>query len=131
MKQYDKPVYVCDHCRKLYKRKSAATYHEKWCTRNPDNWAACFTCQHLKVDREEYDGGFHDRLSVKTFTCTKLDKELHSFKAEKISHACLGHTERMPKTCPDFQDAMDSYFQDIPEGGSPVKFISSMQTPTP
>lgn len=117
MKTETLTIYSCEHCKKMYKRQHAALHHEKYCAKNPLNFHKCFSCQHLSVGQETYDGGFYDRMVVKTFTCTKLDKELHSFKAEKCNHACLGHTERMPLECDSFllhgmtdmsQDIMDA-----------------------
>jgi hypothetical protein len=94
-------VFKCDHCGKNYMMKHACERHEIYCGKNPVNKHACFNCKHMVVDRvRAEDGGY----SEKTFTCSKLEKELHSFKAEKIKHSCLGHTERMPLQCESFKD---------------------------
>jgi hypothetical protein len=101
MKQSERTVFKCDHCGKNYLVKHACGTHEKFCPKNPENKHACFNCKHLEVGRnDDHDLGF----SEKTFKCSKLGTELHSFKAERIKHSCLGHTERMPLTCPDFKD---------------------------
>ncbi len=49
------------------------------------------------------DAEYH-RYPEKTFKCTKLDTDLHSFKAEKIGHSCLGYTELMPKSCDHYEE---------------------------
>jgi hypothetical protein len=103
MKASERTVYKCDYCGKNYLMKHACGNHEKYCGKNPDNRHACFTCNHLSVDRESV-GNESGSYSEKTFTCTKLDKQLHSFKAEKIQHSCLGYTERMPLQCESFDD---------------------------
>jgi hypothetical protein len=100
MKESVKRVYKCDWCGKNYLRKHSAAHHEKYCGKNPNNRHACFSCSHLEVDQCRADDGFIE----KTFKCTKLDKDLHSFKAEKIKHSCLGYTERMPLQCDSFKD---------------------------
>lgn len=99
MKTQQRTVYKCDHCRKWYLSQHAAEKHEKFCRSNPDNKHACFHCVHLSVEREPNDDGFNE----KTFTCTKLDKQLHTVTAERIGHSCLGYTERMPATCESFE----------------------------
>lgn len=119
MKTEIRIIYSCDHCKKMYKREHAAIRHEKYCNKNPANFHACFGCEHLKVDRENLDGGIFDRISVKTFKCAKLDKELHSFKAEKINHSCLGSTERMPLECEHYEDAMTRFFKEVDKDETP------------
>jgi hypothetical protein len=104
MKEQVRPVFKCDHCSKFYLRKHACVTHEKYCGKNPENWHACFDCKFLEVDRNNSDEGYAE----KTFRCTKLEKDLHTFKAEKINHSCLGYTERMPLQCPN--KAIDNLF---------------------
>jgi hypothetical protein len=99
----NRTIYKCDFCRKTYLTKGPCERHEKYCGKNPDNKHACFHCIHLAVDRNQNDDGF----SEKTFNCVKLEKELHTFKAEKIKHSCLGHTERMPLVCESLE--VESY----------------------
>lgn len=99
MKEYTKPTFECDFCKKIYKRKHATIHHEKYCSKNPANFHACFGCNHLEVNRVN---ATIDNYAEKTFRCTLLNKDLHSFKAEKINHSCLGSTERMPLECEHF-----------------------------
>jgi hypothetical protein len=100
MKQSERTVFKCDHCGKNYLVKHACGTHEKFCPKNPENRHACFDCNHLSVDTNRNDDGYTE----KTFTCTKMDTQLHSFKAERLKHSCLGYTERMPLTCESFQN---------------------------
>jgi hypothetical protein len=95
MKTSERTVYKCDYCGKNYLMKYAGERHEKYCSKNPANRHTCFDCRFLEVERSTNDDGF----SEKTFTCSKLEKELHSVKAERIGHSCLDHTERMPLEC--------------------------------
>lgn len=106
MIEQERKVYRCGHCKKWYLQKHSCVRHELYCGRNPINHHACLQCLHLIVERETNDNGY----SEKTFTCSKLDKQLHSFKAEKINHGCLGHTERMPLECPDFVNEIEKHF---------------------
>lgn len=95
-------IYRCAYCAKYRLSKKAMQNHEVYCAKNPKNRHACFGCHHLDVQREKNDDGFNE----KTFTCTALEKQLHSYKAEKIRHSCLGYTERMPliDQCPSFKE---------------------------
>lgn len=92
-------IYRCAFCSKYRLSKKAMQNHEQWCGMNPSNKHACFSCSHLTVDQETNDDGFRE----KTFTCSLLEKQLHSYKAEKIQHSCLGYTERMPLQCESFR----------------------------
>ncbi len=100
-------VFECDHCRKKYMAKAPCLRHETFCSKNPVNHHACFRCVHLVVERNNDNVGY----SEKTFTCSKLDKQLHSYKAERIKHSCLGSTERMPLDCADLKTEVDVYFE--------------------
>lgn len=101
MKQLERTVYKCDHCGKNYLVKHACQRHEKYCSKAPENRHACFQCAHMAVDQVRNNDGFYE----KTFHCGKLDKYLHSFRAEAMRHSCLGYTERMPLQCESFKDA--------------------------
>lgn len=105
MTQHEATVYKCGHCRKHYLMKHACERHEKYCPKNPNNWHACFSCDHLVKDKEDLDvsgvGDYRGFYRQVTFHCVKLDKYMHSFIAERIGHSCLGDTERMPLECPD------------------------------
>ncbi len=95
MIEQTRSIFRCGHCKKYYLQKASALRHELYCGKNPTNHHACLTCKHLVVDQHNNDYGFKE----KTFKCPVKDLELHSFKAEKIKHSCLGHTERMPLQC--------------------------------
>jgi hypothetical protein len=99
MKVQTRTIYKCDYCPKRYLSEGPAVKHEKYCRKNPANKHVCFQCVHLSVEREHNDDGFNE----KTFTCTKLDKQLHTVTAERIGHSCLGHTERMPISCEAYE----------------------------
>lgn len=100
MRQEQVTIYRCDFCRKYGLRKHSIERHQKYCGKNPANHHACLTCKHMVVERNDNrDGGYNE----KTFHCSILDEDLHSFKAEKIQHSCLGHTQRMPLTCEHYK----------------------------
>jgi hypothetical protein len=107
MTQQECTVYKCGFCRKKYLVKHACEKHEKYCPKNPNNWHVCWDCPHLETGRVETEGGYMEPgPTFKTFRCTKLEKDLHSYVAERIGHSCIGDTERMPLFCPDHPDAI-------------------------
>ena len=101
MKTETRTIHRCDHCKKVYLQKHSAEAHEKWCSKNPANKHACFSCQHMEVSRMDSENthtGF-GRFSEKSFYCKIKNEALHSFKAEKMQHSCLSETVRMPLQC--------------------------------
>jgi hypothetical protein len=110
-------LYQCEHCKKKYLQKHACEKHEKYCWHNPANHYACFDCNFLVKDRTQSDNSY-GTYSERTFHCSKLDKAMHSIKAEKINHACLGHTELMPLQCEHRKDDIDTFFEQNPEYGN-------------
>jgi hypothetical protein len=97
-------LYQCDFCSFKRQRKWALLHHEAHCSKNPKNQHPCFNCEHLKVDtywdeHAKIEGGeivYVDGPTLKKFICTKLDKMMYSFKAEKMS---------LPEKYPDdFED---------------------------
>lgn len=104
MTQQECTVYRCEHCRKLYLRRHACAWHEKHCSRNPNNQHVCYDCPHLEKEVYEADGlGEHRYV---TYTCKKLGKEMHTYVAERRKHSCLKYTERMPLSCPEHPEAI-------------------------
>ncbi len=105
MKIIQAEIYKCDHCGKVQFRKCDMGKHEKWCKKNPANMHICFAyCVHLKKEKEPYDGDEYEG-SRTTFTCTKLNKKMYSFKAERrgiVKH--IPGTERMPLECDSYLD---------------------------
>jgi hypothetical protein len=99
MREEVRTIYRCDFCPKYGLRKHSIERHQKYCCKNPDNHHACLSCANLEIDRTTNDDGYNE----KTFYCAVVDLELHSFKAEKIQHSCLGHTTRMPLKCEHFK----------------------------
>jgi hypothetical protein len=89
-------------------RESAMKRHEKWCTKNPDNWTDCMGCAYLKqhdsyyIIQRGYDGAEIKRDS-KTFFCHKLKKQLYPIKVQKMGwdkkYSEFDHQEPMPKEC--------------------------------
>lgn len=80
-------IYVCDHCKKKLYVRQAMERHEKWCTKNPENYKACGGCVYLediKVPYDVYDelGEISAQKEANGFRCKKLDKILYPLKVE-------------------------------------------------
>lgn len=105
MKIETREIYKCDHCNKLYQRKHACEKHEIMCSKNPDNFRACFGCKHLtKV--EVPIQGYYWEYEANVLYCSKLEKYLHPPKVEHKGNALdFGRlNEPMPRECKDFDD---------------------------
>jgi len=63
MKTEIKEIYKCDHCNKLYQIKSFAIKHEERCSKNPENFRACFGCEHLGKKDAKVHTGYDDYFS--------------------------------------------------------------------
>ena len=96
-------IYKCDHCKKLYQRKNACEKHEKSCTKNSDNFRACFGCKYLTKKTETIDNGsqYYPERRVDLLWCNKLGHFLHPPKVEHKGNAIeTGElNEPMPKEC--------------------------------
>jgi hypothetical protein len=108
------PIYSCDHCGKLYKRKNACISHEPKCSHNPDNRRACFGCEHLEKVKADYytdhpmGGEIHTEVHV--LKCQKLDKYVYPPRVEHNKSAFeFGDKLNgpMPRQC-------DSFKEDLP-----------------
>jgi hypothetical protein len=80
-------VYQCEYCKKKLFVRGAMGRHEKWCTYNPENFAACSGCDHLEETRVAYtkdgDDGHTCHLQSTAFRCKKLDQMVYPKKVEK------------------------------------------------
>lgn len=117
-----KPTYKCEHCRKLYQIQSACERHEIRCSKNPDNFKACYDCQFLEkieveVNTQDYNG--NDNFSQRSIMhCSKLQKYLIPLKLEYSDSTYLqediedGEKEnvKMPKEC-EHQEAFPDFFK--------------------
>lgn len=88
MKESIKLVFQCDFCDKRLFRKNAMVNHEFVCSQNPINKDACLRysfCQEIEktlyIDHPY--SGYHER-KVKSFKCTKFDKQMYPHKAKMI-----------------------------------------------
>jgi hypothetical protein len=113
MTQEELTIYRCGHCRKMYQMKYACERHERRCWKNPANQYACFDCVFLNKDRETIDGGMSSGLSVRTFRCTKLEKDMHTVIAVVRRLECVDHTELMPLQCEHRKTDMDDFFHEV------------------
>lgn len=100
-------IYQCDFCNRKMFRKHSMEKHEKWCDHNPQNFRACGSCQFLDetVVYYSYDKGLGE-VNKKTngFRCSKLNKDIYPFKAEKLDlpnkyPETFDGQEPMPKSC--------------------------------
>ena len=75
MKQKIITAYFCEHCNKLYRKKSYCIEHEKRCHKNPDNYRPCFDCQHCQLVKssivEENPAYGEVEKEVDAFWCNK------------------------------------------------------------
>jgi hypothetical protein len=105
MKSEKTMIHTCEFCRKYYKRKNAAEWHELHCRENPKNKHKCFEfCKHLKktdwIEPTEYGG---DQKVGVEFTCGITGKQLHSYVAERRKLSLVDWTTRMPLECETFE----------------------------
>ncbi|MCP4354563.1 MAG: hypothetical protein GY793_02795 [Proteobacteria bacterium] len=105
-------IYTCKYCRKYYKRKKAAEWHQYHCSSNPRNNHICFhDCEHLKytkADHETEGHGIYSETTVSpaTFYCKKHNKYMYSYIAERkkiIESYGEDLGERMPLRCGEHQ----------------------------
>lgn len=107
-------AFKCDYCGRIFKSKSAATRHEKFCSYNPANQFKCFYCKFLKVQTEFIETS-EDELPYKStlFICTELKLALHTHKAvQRNLTEVLKTTELMRLKCDSFKSGIH-YTRDI------------------
>lgn len=111
-------IYTCKYCRKYYKRKKAAEWHQHHCSKNPRNLHACFNgCEHLEYTKASYEReGCNDYSFIcypATFHCKKHNKNMYSYLAErKKLFESYGEDlgERMPLECENQTDVLSTPF---------------------
>jgi hypothetical protein len=106
MKVEIKEIYKCDFCNKLYQVKRFAEYHEKGCSKNPENERPCFNCHNMEKRETEITGNYYNgsewERKVDLFYCKAKNIFLHTPKNELKGNAFeLGDdlNEPMPKLC--------------------------------
>lgn len=73
-----KTAYRCDHCRKIYERKSACEKHESLCKKNPVNIPLCFNCIYSRVQMTNAYVRDTDRdTELKLFYCEAKQKIMY------------------------------------------------------
>lgn len=100
MKAKDVTIYICDLCNKKYFRKHAAVSHEERCTKNPDNFRPCFTCQFLQKEKIDLSEG-PIRFVASLMHCKKKAVFLHPPSVEKKGNKIDlgGENYPMPRNC--------------------------------
>ena len=91
-------AYKCGFCTKKYENLKVALWHERYCHYNPENWHICLNCKYMEVSREE---------GKKYFYCIKLDKDFHTYVAERRRYEVAKTTPLMPKECNEFVKQTD------------------------
>lgn len=92
-------AFKCDYCGKLYRNKLVLK-HEAGCKQNPNNKHDCFEfCKYLVVGRESVDEESYRR----TFFCSKYNKYMYSYIAERRGYGIIKNLERMPIKCGGFE----------------------------
>jgi hypothetical protein len=104
----NKPVYICEFCKKKYFRKHACERHEKYCLKNPVNDFICFKdCKHLELIEMSTQIGWtgEDELmrDLNCYQCNAKDIYLYSSKAEFCNHSTIEFSEKMPLTCDKYK----------------------------
>ena len=117
MKTETREIYKCEHCNKLYQRKSFAIKHEIACSKNPENKRACLDgCEFLtKKDTKVYIGiedchsGEPIYESRSLCYCSKKEVFLYPPKVEHKGNAYTEFYDEekennpMPIECKDFK----------------------------
>lgn len=107
MKTETREIYKCDHCRKMYQRKNACEYHERFCGKNPSVLRPCHDCQFLSKRNVEIWAGYGDPYGEATrhvdiLYCSKKDAFIHTPKVAAKGNAFeIGDKENieMPTQC--------------------------------
>ena len=119
-----KPVYYCEHCKKVGIPKHGLSrykmeYHERICFYNPENKRACIDCFYIEKKEvevaETINGGYQNIIKSKRtmnlFFCEKKQIFLHPPKVEIKGNAKgividneIVANEPMPKVCADFKE---------------------------
>ena len=102
-------LYVCEHCKKIYRSKRHCEKHEVWCSRNPANRRACNTCVYAQQVTKEIEiadeYGTHKELTMALY-CNKQDMYLMPLKVERKGNAFHFKDKKnvpMPKECQYYQ----------------------------
>ena len=108
MKTETRKIYTCDYCPKHYKVASRCKYHERICTKNPENQRACYGCGHLTKRELTIEHGHMDPFGnwtereVNLLFCQKLNVLIHTpqnvVRGNQIECSEYGSAE-MPKEC--------------------------------
>ena len=96
-------LYVCEHCKKEYKRAKNCENHEYKCWANPKNQAKCFGCAFLTKQKANIQKDGYTRSSERFF-CTKKDTFVSpiQYEPDVIKNA---KNETMPfDNCKDFKE---------------------------
>jgi hypothetical protein len=91
MKEKQKTVYYCDHCKKHGLSRHHMVNHEKFCSLNPENANPCSGCIFMEEREQEYivsynagDGDFEDKFkTTKAYFCTAKQQRMHPLQAER------------------------------------------------
>ena len=120
MKVLDKPIYQCEHCRKLYQIKSYAEKHETKCRQNPANDRPCYWCINLEMREEEYHFDTYcgsDSRIVNALYCKAREIFIHP---QKVADSDMGPyefgdtcNEVMPKSCDIFNKDLEDRYASI------------------
>ncbi len=110
MKTETREIYRCEYCKKVYLIKKACEIHETRCTKNPENFRACFGCyntikKEVTIYYDHYDGEHEYQREL--LYCKAKDIFIYPPIIEHKGNAIdLGDkiNEPMPKECDKFKD---------------------------
>jgi ATP-binding cassette subfamily D (ALD) protein 3 len=84
MKVEIKEIYKCDFCNKLYQVKRFAEYHEKGCSKNPENERPCFNCHNMEKRETEITGNYYNGSEWEKTHINNKFYELHTHVREVL-----------------------------------------------
>lgn len=110
MREKVKTVYYCEFCTRHRLTKKAIAMHEPCCYKNPANFHPCWTCDHLGIQTieryacDEEGQPIETDYEVKVFSCSKLGKDMYSYRAEGLGLLKkypreFDNKSRMPSEC--------------------------------
>lgn len=110
---YDKPVYLCGHCKKMYKVGAACEKHEKVCPKNPDHESICMRCKFagkkdLSIVKKKKNGQT-TIATFESFYCTLKEVYLKPlYKTRNFTYAKPEYIpESMKKECVFYEKSSD------------------------
>lgn len=110
-------LFICDFCKKRLIKKAAMQRHEKFCSLNPENHAACSLCSHCILKKEYflYNEGSEDQIETPSNTFFCEAKQIGQYPIKAVKKGLLvkypetfKNQELMPKECDLFKGTWEN-----------------------